>query len=75
MDPVWWDEGQEVVQAEVARVHYNDSWGSHGLLVKQRDGEVKFWPDEHKTLVQQPLTEQHLPEPARALAEAIDFTA
>lgn len=75
MDPVWWDDGQELIQAEVAQVLYGDYSPSTGLLVKQRDGQIKFWPDRRKALVEPPLIGNHLPRAAHALVEAIDFTA
>lgn len=74
-NPVWWDDGQELVQAEVAQVLYGDYSPSTGLLVKQRDGQTKFWPDQRKALVEPPLMGNHLPRAAHALVEAIDFTA
>lgn len=73
-DCVWYDDEQEIQRAVVTHVAYSDSVAhGGGLLVKDRESGLRFWPECRLSLVERPLTGSAIPEAARLLGEAITF--
>lgn len=72
-DCIWETTEQESQRALVAHVIYSDSApNTGGLLVKDRQNGLRFWPDRELSLIEPPVTEA-IPEAALRLGQAMTF--